>query len=114
MNKVSTKVHIFIRPGSLGGLTDRERDTLRRKLASCMNHGGELHVSAQQERTQELNRAAALRLLEKKIEHAVKIPAKRIKTKPTHASKEKRIKGKKLRSAVKQSRGRPSADDSGS
>lgn len=47
------------------------------------------------ERYQERNREIALSLLENRIVQALVIPKKRIKTKPTRASKERKLKLKK-------------------
>ena len=65
---------------------------------------GVLVIEAKQFRTQEKNREdAILRLMELLRKAAVK-PKKRTKTKPTAASRDKRLQSKKVRSRVKRSR----------
>jgi ribosome-associated protein len=70
-----------------------------------------LVITAQRHRTQDRNRADALeRLLALIREAAVPPPPVRRATKPTKASRERRLEGKAHRGAAKQLRGRPSED----
>ena len=62
--------------------------------------------SLDDERYQERNREIAISRLENKIAQALIIPKKRIKTKPTRASKERKLKLKKIRSEIKKNRGK--------
>ena len=104
VNKVNTKVHLVIPVTSLGGLTDVELIRLRSKLASIINNNDCLFLDVDDERYQERNREIALSRLENKIVQALVIPKKRIKTKPTRASKERKLKLKKIRSEIKKNR----------
>jgi ribosome-associated protein len=71
-----------------------------------------LVLTAQQHRTQERNRADALeRLLELIRKAAEPPPPPRKKTKPTKASKERRLQAKTQRSGVKAMRGKVRGDD---
>lgn len=65
-----------------------------------------LFVAVQDERFQERNRAIALERLEQKIVSALRVQKKRVKTKPTKASKERRLKRKKIKSEIKRNRQR--------
>ena len=65
---------------------------------------GILVIEAKQFRTQEKNREDAILRLVELIRKASVKPKKRTKTKPTAASKEKRLQSKKVRSRVKRSR----------
>ena len=106
VNKVNTKVHLVIPVTSLGGLTDAEVTRLRTKLAAIINKDDSLFLDVDDERYQERNREIALFRLENRIVHALVIPKKRIKTKPTRASKERKLKLKKIRSEIKKNRGK--------
>lgn len=106
VNKVNTKVHLLLPVEQVGGLSDEERERLRSKLASIINSEDCLYIDADDERLQELNRKIALSRLENKIVNALKVQKKRRKTKPTKASKELRLKLKKIRSEVKKNRGK--------
>lgn len=104
VNKVNTKVHIAIPLAKLSGLSEKELELLTSKLKSSINKDFEIFIDCEDSRFQEQNRKIALERLESKIVSAVKINKKRIKTKPTAASKEKRLKTKKLKSLLKQQR----------
>ena len=104
VNKVNTTVHLTMPVSALKGLTDTERSRLRIKLAAIINKDDELFLDADEERFQGRNREIALERLENRISTAVKIPKKRIKTKPTKASKERTLKLKKIRSEIKKNR----------
>ncbi|MCE2762027.1 MAG: aminoacyl-tRNA hydrolase, partial [Acetobacteraceae bacterium] len=72
---------------------------------------GVIVITAQQHRTQHRNREDALaRLLELIKEAARPPPPPRKKTRPTLASKVRRLQGKSLRSTIKRGRGRPDMD----
>ena len=72
---------------------------------------GVLVIVAQNHRTQERNRAEAMERLIALIQEASIRPTVRRATKPTRASKERRIEGKKRRSGIKDMRrSKPSWD----
>ena len=104
VNKVNTKVHLVLPLSGLDGLTDMEMNRLRTKLAAIINKDDCLFLDVDDERYQERNREIALARLEARIAQALIIPKKRIKTKPTRASKERKLKLKKIRSEIKQNR----------
>lgn len=104
VNKVNTKVHLVMPINSIEGISDEERLRLRSKLSSIINNDDQIFLDVDDERFQERNRAIAFSRLENRIIQALKIPKKRIKTKPTKASKERKLKLKKIRSEIKKSR----------
>ena len=104
VNKVNTKVHATVSLNHLEGITEEERCLLRKKLTATINKEDCLFVDVDQERYQERNRAIALERLENRIINALKIPKKRLKTKPTKASQEQRLKLKRLKSELKRNR----------
>ena len=67
-------------------------------------------VTCQDERSQHRNKEIALNRLRKKLEKLNAKPKKRISTKPTFASNEKRIQSKKIRSQKKELRKKPKPD----
>ncbi len=78
-----------------------------RRLAA----NGDLIISAQKFRSQERNRSDALERLIALIREAARPPPPpRRPTRPTLASKKRRLDGKKQRGAIKFSRGRPDVD----
>jgi len=104
VNKVATKVQLFWSPFSSRVLSIEQKERLVRKLASHMNWRGEIVVSASSERSQDQNRAAAVAKLHALVRRGLSVPKKRKATKPTRASKEKRLEKKTHRSQIKKSR----------
>ena len=104
VNKLNTKVHLVLPLSEIGGISDEERQVLREKLKSILNSEDCLFLNVDDERYQERNREIALARIENRIVQALTVQKKRIKTKPTLASKEKNLKLKKIRSEIKKNR----------
>ena len=104
VNKVNTKVHLVLPVSSVTGISEDERARLRTKLSSIINVSDCLFLDVDDERFQEVNRKIALSRIENRIVNALKIPKKRKKTKATQASKEKRLKLKRIRAEIKKNR----------
>ena len=105
VNKVNTKVHASVALEKIEGLSETERELVIQRLAKSI-HEGVISVDVQDERFQERNRKIALSRIESKIAAAARIEKKRQATKPTKASRERRLKIKKLRSDIKKNRGK--------
>lgn len=106
VNKVNTKVHLVLPLELLEGINESERNRLKSKLSSIINKDFCLFLDVDEERYQERNRQIALARIENRIIQALAIQKKRIKTKPTKASKGRKLKLKKIRSEIKKSRGK--------
>jgi len=111
VNKVNTKVHAALAVSSIAGLTEAELMLVRQRLANSINSQDCICIDVQDERFQERNREIALERLENIIVSAAHVAKKRHKTKPTRASRERRLKGKKIRSAIKECRRRIKKSD---
>lgn len=106
VNKVSTAVELRFDVWRSASLTPSVRTRLLALAGRRMTKAGVLVIRADRFRTQEMNRADARARLQELIEEACKVPKPRIKTRPTKASKERRLEGKTRRSDVKKGRGR--------
>jgi ribosome-associated protein len=105
VNKVSSAVQLrFLLPKN-SSLPASARNRLRRLAGQKLIDDGSILLSARSERSQEQNRRAALERLAEMIRAALIEPKIRKKTRPTRASKERRIDSKKRRSNTKQQRG---------
>jgi len=68
-------------------------------------------VMAQDSRSQFRNRELAFERLLERLHKLNHVPKKRVATKPTRASKERRIAGKKTRAVTKRGRGRVASEE---
>jgi ribosome-associated protein len=101
VNKLSTAVQLRFDVRRSPSLPNDVAVRLMRLAGSRMTKDGVLVLIAQNHRTQERNRAEARDRLVALIQQAAERPKPRRATKPTKASKERRIEGKKRRSDVK-------------
>ena len=105
VNKVASAVQLrFLLPRNLS-LPVAARNRLRRLAGQKLIDDGSILISARSERSQEQNRRDALERLAELIRAALIEPKVRKKTRPTRASKERRIESKKRRGTTKQGRG---------
>ena len=101
VNKLSTAVQLRFDVRRSPSLPDGVRARLERLAGKRLTRDGVLVITAQRHRTQERNRADALDRLIELIEHASIAPIARRKTRPTKASRERRLESKKRRATVK-------------
>ena len=112
VNKVSTAIELRFDVRASPSLPEPVRARLYRLSGNRLTLDGVLVLVAQEFRSQEMNRQAAVdRLLDLIRKAAEPPPPPRKKTRPTYASKLKRLEGKAKRSNVKAMRGRPRGDD---
>ena len=104
VNKVATAVQLRFDVRSSVSLPENIRERLLRLPASKMTSEGILFITAKRYRTQEQNREDARLHLIKIIQKATLTPKKRLPTKPTQASRKRRIEAKRLQGKLKQSR----------
>jgi ribosome-associated protein len=83
-------------------------DTQKRRVAA--RAGPVLRAVAQDERSQSRNRELAVERLVSSLREALRVERKRVATKPTKASRERRLGRKRRRSEVKRSRRPPDSD----
>jgi ribosome-associated protein len=101
VNKLSTAVQLRFDVRRSPSLPNDVAVRLMRIGGKRMTKDGVLVLIAQNHRTQERNRAEALERLVALVQEAAVRPIPRRPTKPTKASREKRLEGKKLRSGIK-------------
>jgi ribosome-associated protein len=101
-NETSVRLRLDVNKSSLP-------EEIKSKLISRI--GSVIEVSASDQRSQSRNRETARTRLKTKIESVLVDPKPRRKTKPTKASKNRRVDAKKARSEVKKQRRRPGIDD---
>jgi ribosome-associated protein len=104
VNKVASAVQLrFLLPQNTN-LSAAVRSRLRRLAGQRLVDDGTILLTARNERSQEQNRRAALERLADLVRAALIEPKIRKKTRPTRASKERRIDTKKRRAGTKRQR----------
>lgn len=109
INKVRTAAQL--RFTGVGQLPADVQARLRRLAGARMSRNGVVVITAKRYRSQERNREDALARLLTLIARAAAAPSPRVPTGPTRAEREKRLRAKARRSAVKSLRARPTEPD---
>ena len=110
VNKVSSAIHLRFDIVA-SSLPDDVKERLFALNDSRITEAGVLVLKAQQHRTQDMNRSDALTRLQEVIDSVATPPKNRRATKPTFASRQRRLEGKSLRAGVKAGRGKSGATD---
>ncbi|UCV14677.1 alternative ribosome rescue aminoacyl-tRNA hydrolase ArfB [Quatrionicoccus australiensis] len=105
VNKVSSAVHLRFDIAA-SSLPDAVKARLLALGDQRLTKDGVLVIKAQEFRTQEKNRAAALARLQELVEAAATVQRPRRATKPTYGSQKRRLESKVKRGAIKQGRGK--------
>jgi ribosome-associated protein len=100
-NTAETRVEAILDVEASTALTDVQK---RRVVAKA---GSTLRAVAQDERSQLRNRELAVERLAEQLRAALRVPRRRVATKPTAASRERRLEQKKRRSETKRLRRNP-------
>ena len=106
VNKVATAVELRFDVERSGALTPEVRARLRGLAGSRMTTDGLLLIDARRFRTQAANREDARERLAALIRQALVVPRRRRRTRPTAASRERRIESKTRRAETKRKRGK--------
>ena len=111
VNKVATAVQLRFDARNSRSITPEIRERLLRLAGNRATSSGEILIEARRFRTQQRNREDAMERLIRMIEDASVRPKIRRKSRPTTASKVRRLEEKKRRSGIKKLRTRASDDD---
>jgi ribosome-associated protein len=106
VNKVETKIEIRFVLADADWIPAPVRLRMAEAFGSRLNQAGEFSVVCDETRSQARNIDIGLEKLRGLVASCWKPPKKRIKTKPTRSSKQKRLDSKKRRSETKRLRGR--------
>jgi ribosome-associated protein len=110
VNKTSTAIELRFDVRGSASLPEAVRHRLERLAGARLTLDGVLVLFAQEYRSQELNRQAAVERLVALIRRAAEPPKPRKATKPTYASKLRRLQGKASRAGLKALRAKPRLD----
>ena len=111
VNKVATAVELRFDIRNAPSLDKDIKQRLEKLAGQRLTLDGVIILFAQSHRTQEMNRADARERLFELIRKAAKRPIIRRPTRPTLASKKRRVESKVKRGSIKGLRGKPSSED---
>ncbi len=106
VNKVSSAVQLRFEAERSPNLPGPVKARLKRLAGRRWTKEGAVIISAESHRSQALNRELAEQKLVDLIRKALEVPKRRVKTRPTLASKRRRLDGKTQRGQVKMLRGK--------
>ena len=104
VNKVSTKVTLQFDIDRSASISEQQKARIKKKLASRISRNGVLRVTAGYHRTQKANREAVVKRFYELLASALAERRPRKRTKVSWAAKERRLKAKRHRSRIKQTR----------
>ena len=106
VNKVATAIHLRFDIRRSTALPEPLKEKLLQSYDQRISSDGVLIIKAQEHRSQDRNRQAALERLAKILESALREPKKRIPTRPGKKARQKRLDDKSRRGAIKKTRGK--------
>jgi len=104
VNKASTRVTLRWCVESSGALSNAQRGRLSRRLASRLTRAGDLVIHAGGARSRARNRERARERLAELVREGLAVRRARRATRPSGASRKRRLEGKRHRSSVKTTR----------
>lgn len=107
VNKTETKVELIWDARGTTCLDEVQKSRVLRGLSSRLTEDGVLVLSSQRHRSQIRNREEVKVRFLQLVSAALVVPGKRYRTRPSPASREKRIRSKKLRGEIKRLRKGP-------
>ena len=110
VNKVSSKVILSFDLENSEGLNTREKRLLKKALASRLTNDGILNLSCEESKSQHQNKDLVIKRFLSILKKGLIVPKRRIATKPTKASKRRKLDDKKRRGQTKALRNKPRLD----
>ena len=107
VNRSATQVELTFDLAGSPSLDDAQKARVRAALKSHVDKDGVLHLASQISRSQLQNRQDVTARFVELMRRALRVPKKRRPTRPTAASKERRLDAKRRRSRVKRVRSDP-------
>jgi ribosome-associated protein len=106
VNRSATQVELTFDVTGSPSLTEIQRARILSGLKSCIDTRGTLHLSSQTSRSQHRNRAEAIERFQQLLQRALRIPKRRVPTRPPPQVKERRLAQKRRKSTIKEGRTR--------
>jgi ribosome-associated protein len=104
VNKVSSRITLRFDLNRTAALHPEQRERILKKLSSRISKEGVLQITSQRTRSQDLNREDAVARFVELLREALREEKARVKTRATRSAREERLKEKRIRTSVKQTR----------
>ncbi len=111
VNKVATKVVLSFSVANSRSLGERRKATLLRRLGARLTASGKIVIHAGRHRDRLTNLEDARDRLAAILREGLRPERRRVATKPTHGSRQRRLSEKRQHGEIKRSRGRRSFED---
>jgi ribosome-associated protein len=108
VNTTDSKVELRWSVSTSSAVSEAQRARLLERLSSRLTQDGVLILTGSEHKSQHRNREAVLARFRSIVGEALTPPRQRRRTRPTRASKERRLQGKKHRAELKRLRQPPS------
>jgi len=110
VNRSATQVELLFDVANSPSLNETQRQRVIRRLRSRIDKEGILHLVSQETRSQLRNREEVVERFQVLMREALRVPRRRLPTRPTRAARERRLEEKRRRSEIKRGR-RPAQPD---
>lgn len=107
VNTTSSKIELRFDVDGSDALSDRDKALIHERLGNRITDDGVFILQSSEQRSQHQNREAAVSRFQALLREAIQPPKRRKATRPTRASKERRLKAKKIRGEKKKLRKPP-------
>jgi len=107
VNRSNTQAELLFDVANSPSLDDDQRRRIYRQLGNRITKEGVLQIVSQSTRSQKQNKDDAIRRFADLLRDALKVKRRRRPTRPSKGSKERRLKAKKRRSDIKETRKKP-------
>jgi ribosome-associated protein len=104
VNKTESKITVRWNVKTSNAITHEQKMRIIENWGGRLTEEGDFIIHSSESRSQQHNKMAALKRLEKEIKKALYVPKKRMKTRVSKSAKEARLQSKKIRSSVKKLR----------
>jgi ribosome-associated protein len=104
VNRSATQVELLFDVANSPSLNETQRRRVLSRLRSRIDKEGVLHLVSQETRSQLRNREEVVERFQVLMREALRVPKRRLPTRPTRASREQRLREKRRRSEAKRDR----------
>ena len=104
VNRSATQVELLFDVANSPSLNETQRRRVLRKLKSRIDKEGVLHLVSQETRSQLRNREEVVERFQELMRDALRVPKRRLPTRPTRAARERRLATKRRRGETKRGR----------